>query len=247
MTAVIHIGPPKTASTSIQNSLLPQLGLPFLVKPEWARELASPDDFTVPEVPANAVVSDEYLGEFLRAPPEVVCARLARVFPAGGRIVHVHRDPVALFSFYYRQKIVNTAAGAEKLLRGGMTPVKTDANAFFDEHVGKRRESGTGFMVMADSRKVRATFAARFEVVEMDFERVRTDSRRFAAKFCEACGIPAGIEISQDNVTSADDLESWIARAPALVPADIIAFWREAFARPQLSESRLAVLRELKI
>jgi hypothetical protein len=91
---IFHIGPSKTASTSLQ-AIIPTLGRHYDIKPEWMRSLTrktivSKGDF--PQLPPGTTVSDEVTGDFVGLTPSVVSDRIFNIF---GRsiIVLVHRDP----------------------------------------------------------------------------------------------------------------------------------------------------------
>src|SRR4051812_10579020 len=105
MKPVLHIGPPKTATTSLQESVIPHLGRPYQVKPDWVRNLTDSPVFASPALlPPGVIISDERIGGFMKFSPDVIAARFAQVFKSA-QVIYVARDPVALFYSLYRQTL----------------------------------------------------------------------------------------------------------------------------------------------
>src|SRR5579872_5536853 len=101
MKPLIHIGPPKTGSTSLQKFLIPQLGRPFEIWPAWARALARKKTFDAPAaLPKNFILSGEGLGDFVIFPPTVIADRLSHVF-SDATVIWVHRNPLDHFYSWY--------------------------------------------------------------------------------------------------------------------------------------------------
>ena len=93
MQLTIHIGPSKTASTSLQ-AIMPLLGRPYVIGPDWARTLARAPGvlkFKSVTVPPGTIISDQGLGDFDFHPPRVIADRLSQGF---GRctVIYVIRD-----------------------------------------------------------------------------------------------------------------------------------------------------------
>src|SRR5579871_2943396 len=146
MTAVLHIGPPKTATTSLQESVIPHLGRPYQIKPDWVRSLIRNLQVQVPQdLPFNVIVSDESIGEFGYLPPTETSEKLRSVI-GGGRVIYSVRDPLEYFYSLYRQKLVNTVLIQDKTLglHGRYASPRT-ADSTFDVFLGFYRDGGRGF------------------------------------------------------------------------------------------------------
>lgn len=205
MSAVVHIGPGKTATTSIQSALLPRLGRPFQVKPAWSTALSKTPDFPRPDpLPADIIVSDEALGNFGGSPPDAVAERLAWMFPKGTTVIYCSREPVARFLSLYRQVQINHLGVMRDALRAGQLKVyePMSADATFDIIKRKYETSGTGFLATINEEKLRQTFEPNFHFVTVDFALLAQDEKAFVRSFCDACGCHTEIELPKDNASS---------------------------------------------
>lgn len=240
--SVVHIGPPKTATTSIQNSLLPRLGRPYLIKPDWIKALTKSDSFTAPKLPSNVVISDESLGEFNAAAPAIIAARLASLLP-DAIVIYVARDPVELFKSYYRQKILNTVSGLSGHIANGHVPPPMKAADYLNLMQKFYSRQGIGFFATIDIPALRAAFTSPFQFVVLDYALLAADQPAFVRSFCAACGVDAEFPIVQDNISSLQRLNKMLLNAPDEIPKDFLERWRADYEKPLLSTDQEAHLR----
>jgi hypothetical protein len=244
MAAVLHIGPPKTATTALQQFVIPNLGRPYEIKPVWGKLLTRSGKAKIPQLPADIIVSDESWGQFSWLPPAKVAARLAAVFP-GARIIYTRRDPVELFYSYYRQRVINLVREIENVLSSEgriLAPISADKE--FDRMLQLYREHGIGFFAMANPALVRASFEPHFGFELLEFSLLEQKPTEFVQMFCAACDSPWAGELGKTHVSSQDSLEEGLALLPYQIPADIFSRCREYYAAPRLSNDRTQLLRE---
>lgn len=228
MSVYVHIGPPKTATTSLQNSVIPYLGMPFEVHPPWTRSVARAPEVQFPvRTDQELIVSDEILGEFAAYPPDKVAARLAAIFPSAV-IILCQRDPLSLFYSYYRQRVVNDVSLRARAMPAYFepaTPVQFLARQWMEFC-----ETGRGFFAMSDIERVRAAFATRFIVRTVDFALLARRDGTFERSFAAACGRSFGGPMSWENASSAVALDEAVAKLPPETPARMIDLFRGIFA-----------------
>lgn len=229
MTVIIHIGPPKTATTSLQNSIVPRLGLSFEIKPEWARALAMAPETDVPRrTDENLIVSDEGLGGFAQCSPETIAGRLARVFRQA-TVVFCRRKPLDQFYSLYRQRLINSVGVQSRSASAGSLLSPVSPAQFLDGEWQAYCQAGIGFFASIDVTRVRAAFTRHFGFETVDFGLLSRDSRAFALAFASACGVAVGLEMSCENVMSADVLDAALAQLPASAPAGLYDLYRRLF------------------
>lgn len=236
---VVHIGPPKTASTSLQNSVLPHLGRPFFVKPEWTKALSRGEDFERPQLPRNAIISDEALGDFSILSPLQVAKRLAKAV-GKARVIYVQRDPLQQFYSLYRQALQNglsimglVAGNTEISSLRVLTP-----DEFFDQQRVRYKKTGAGFFAIINSMVLDAVFGRRFDFHMMDFELLEAAPQSFVAAFSALCGSEAAPCISRDNVSTFETIAQAIGEIPTPPSADIQNNLNELYAFSRLSPDR---------
>ncbi len=218
MSVTIHIGPPKTATTSLQNSVIPHLGVPFEIKPEWSRTLArAPVVDLSARTERHLIVSEEGLGDFTRLPPETVAERLARVF-ARGVVVFCVRDPCDQFYSLYRQRLINSASlqVQGRCPSDGLSLSPASPEEYLHLQWQEYRTRGLGFFASVDVDRIRAAFGRYFAVRTIDFGLLSHGTQGFVRAFTEACGLSAdaSLDLSCDNVTSAATLEAVLIQLP---------------------------------
>jgi hypothetical protein len=186
---IIHMGPPKTATTSLQDGVIPHLGRPYQIKPVWARDLARNPAFEPPRgVADDVIVSDELLGDFAMFPPQVIAGRLERVF-SDAVVVLTYRDPLELFYSLFRQRLINGVRGAAMIFaEKKYWPSPNGPNAVFDIELQRFREEGRGFFSMIRFKTNRDIFVKKFDVEVLDFDLLRKKPQTFAGAFAEICG-----------------------------------------------------------
>jgi hypothetical protein len=241
----LHIGPPKTATTSLQHDVIPLLNHPYLIKPKWGKDVAQRPTFEIPPQPDDLILSDEGLGEFIVLPPATVAGRLASVFP-GARVIFTRRDPVALFHSYYRQRIINLMHDARALGdRAGRYPGPVAANKEFDRSLKKFDVEGTGFFAMANTALVHRTFARYFDVVILEFALLQNDPAAYVRAFSEACGATFTGPVRTLNAASGDQFETALQALSDHAPQEIVEWFTEYYKAPGLTDDRIAMLRAL--
>lgn len=213
----------------MQNSIVPRLGLLFEIKLEWARTLAMAPEADVPRrTDENLIVSDEGLGGFAYCSPETIAERLARVFRQA-TVVFCRRKPVDQFYSLYRQRLINSVGVQARSAAAGLLLSPVSAAQFLDSEWRAYRQTGTGFFASIDVTRVRAAFTRHFGFEIVDFGLLSRDSRAFAMAFARACGAAVGLEMSCENVMSADVLDAALAQLPASVPAGLCDLYRRLF------------------
>lgn len=236
--AVLHIGPPKTATTSLQECVIPYLGKPFQIKPNWTRPVCRSKSFEVPELPPDIVVSDERLADFLVFSPHVIAERLAQIFK-NALVLFVRRNPLEHFYSVYRQALLNTASGFAT--NGVRRPIAADQ--FFDKELERFQNAGVGFFAMNNASELAEAFGQFFDIKMFDFDNLKLDSAAFVNEFAAAC---AGESIANPNLTHknqsdvkllASALHSVSDRSPALH-----FLYLEKYIGCQLSEDRAEFL-----
>ncbi len=173
MKPVLHIGPSKTASTSLQ-AIIPKLGRPFLIKPVWAKALCR--EPVAPQLMGGfregLILSAEILGDFEVFPAPVISQRLLDVF-GPSIVVFVHRDPEERLRSFHAQFLKNN-------------PGRTDTLEAFKAWMLKGLPRGLGFFAASDIAAVQKDFHQHdFRVV--DYALLKTDPQAFLRAFCEAC------------------------------------------------------------
>lgn len=184
---IVHIGPSKTASTSIQ-AIIPELGRPYLIKPAWGKALArDPVMPVIPALPDDCIVSDEALGDFDAMTPQSVSDRL---YFALGRcvVVFIHRA-------------INERLASVYAFQGHMRPHSKTFAQYRQMHERVYQKYGIGYYAAADLDLMRRSFAKHdFRVV--DFNLLQCSPTAFLAAFCGACGIsPPDLTIPHLNRT----------------------------------------------
>ena len=176
--AVLHIGPSKTASTSIQ-AIIPLLGRPYLIKPEWAKlvgqgPLSSKSKRL--DVPPEAIISCEQWGD-CEIRPRILAARFHVLFGPCTAVL-VHRDAEDRLASFYRFTHGKPWAHQYESLE-----------AFKAHHQELYTRSKRGLYATADLDLMRATYAELgHELKVVDFNLLRTAPRSFLEAFCRACG-----------------------------------------------------------
>lgn len=186
---VIHMGPPKTATTSLQDGVIPHLGRPYQIKPTWATYLARSPAFEPPrDVADDVIVSHESLGDFAMFPPQAIAGRLERVFD-DAVVVLTYRDPLELFYSLFRQRLINGVRGAATIYaERKYWPSPNAPDAFFDIELQRFRDEGRGFFSMIRFKATRDIFAKKFDVEVLDFDLLKRKPQIFADAFAEICG-----------------------------------------------------------
>jgi hypothetical protein len=236
MKVFIHLGPMKTATTSLQNSVIPHLGLPYEIRPAWTRALARADTFSGPLRPESAlIVSDELLGDFARFPPEIIADRLVTVF-RHATVLFGLRDPLELFYSLYRQRLINEIhLQADLIPRGKMFQPVTPAE-FLAAQWSECGERGAGFFAVVDINRVRAAFERHFCFKAIAFDQLAENSQAFAHAFAAACGQPFTSTMSWDNATTVAKLEVALTRLPDTAPDGLADRYRLFFTMPLAPE-----------
>jgi hypothetical protein len=232
MRVFIHLGPPKTATTSLQNSVIPHLGLPYEIRPDWTRRVARADIFSGAIRPeSDLIVSDELLGDFARFPPEVIADRLATVFRQA-TVLYAMRDPLELFYSLYRQRLINEIGLQAGLILRGKMFYPVNPAEFLAAQWSDCRERGAGFFATVDINRVRAAFERHFCFKTFDLDHLADDAQAFARSFAAACGQPFSATMSWDNETTVAKLETALAQLPASTPDGLADRYRHFFAMP---------------
>lgn len=183
MLPVVHIGPSKTASTTLQKQVLPFLGRPYKITPQWLRLLSRSPEFTPPEastVPDGMIFSAEMVGDFPGCPPAEVARRLMSVLGVC-RIVFVEREPIELFASLYQQYLVNN----QNLITRGYVPLTPDA--LFDHFHAEYVKNGTGIFATINVPAVEEAFYP-CEFVTIPYALLEDDGGAFGSAFALACG-----------------------------------------------------------
>lgn len=243
---MLHIGPPKTATTSLQESIIPFLGRPFQIKPAWVKDVSRKKAFRAAvDVPAGAIVSDERLGSFWTFPPTVIADRLSVLFEKS-TIIYTRRSPTELFYSFYRQVLMNSlalwpdVANAEQRLRAG------SADEFFNHTLTQFQRSGIGFFAMVDVPRVRAAFERYFKFEVIDFDLLKSAPAAFVEAFTVASGsTPTQAPIAHINRTASDTIGPRIESLRGVVPDDVLAEYDHAYHHSVLSPARAAILAKL--
>jgi len=229
MSVFIHIGPPKTATTSLQTSIIPHLGVPFAIKPGWARGLARDPGF----VPARShdqdlIVSEEMLGDFGAYPPQQLAARLASMF-GDATILFCVRDPLALFYSLYRQRLVNEIELQVEAFKKSWRYEPATPAQFLASRWAEFRRNGTGFFAIIDTDSVKSAFERHFTFRTYDFALLQKDPMAFAGAFAKLCDRPLSGILSWENQTTAAKLEEALAQLPPEAPDGLADRYRMFF------------------
>lgn len=229
MSVCIHIGPPKTATASLQKSIFPALGVPFENRPAWTRALARDPAFAMPpRDDSDLIVSDEMLGDFAAVSPERLAARLASIF-AKAKILFCVRDPLESFYSYYRQRVMTEIELQSQALRKGFRYEPVTPAQFLASQWAELGRSGSGFFATIDTARIKAAFERHFSFQTLNFALLRRDPDAFAASVIAACGGGGVAKISWENKTSAAKLEEALALLPAEAPAGLADRYRAFF------------------
>lgn len=191
---ILHLGPSKTASTSIQE-IIPLLGRPYLIKPKWAKALARLTEIDLPgrgDFPDDIILSDEGLGDFTYLPPLVIAKRLTTLF-GPSIIVYVHRESSERLYSLYQQALENG--------------VHYDSFEAFEAGQKEIYAMERGHFATQQLDALRAAFSVHdFRVVKFDV--LKRDPPAFLAEFCAACGLPApAVDFPHLNSTTVKDPE----------------------------------------
>jgi hypothetical protein len=188
MSVIVHIGPPKTGTTSLQSSIIPRLGLPYQIKPKWSYNLARQEHFETPEIIADHfIVSDETLGEYLIFSPQVICERLALIFKSA-TIVWVRRDPLKQFYSLYKQGLINTLL---KFGASGKVPSQSEImgpDRLFDVLKKQYLRGQSGFFASIDQKLNARAYERHFDFRVLNFDELERSPSAFVATFAEICG-----------------------------------------------------------
>lgn len=236
---VAHIGPPKTATTSLQNGIIPNLGRPFQIKPGWAKSLARDQVFVPPrDLPAGLVVSDEALGDFASLPPEVIATRLGEVFDAAV-VVMVERDPLEIFYSLYRQKLINGVSTAVKALAAtGKYFVPHSANQFFDDELRKFHKRACGFFALIQFKNTCAVFGRRFDVEVIEFDLLRAKPQAFVEAFSAICSCKTDIALPHENKAARTVMETELGGVSETLPDVLRARFLNLYTSSTLTSDR---------
>lgn len=239
MKPIVHIGPPKTGSTSIQETLLPKLGRPLEDRPQWTRDLTRSEVFQPPRHLTNdVIVSDEALGEFARIRPEAVLKRLRQVF-TDAIIVIVIRPTADLFLSYYKQQVVNSVPYVHSSLKDGKATIfPRTANDFFDFHKKNYEQHGIGFFAMTNFPQTISVFQQAYKVVTLPFRLLIDDPSEFSKQFAQACGSTETVAVQHLNKTVDDKLEDALQKVADTLPAKYVRSLTYLYNSPELSEDR---------
>ena len=245
MSPVLHVGPAKTATKSIQKYIIPNLGRPFQVKPAWAKTLARGEIFAPPATLSNdAIISDENLADFAVFAPAKIAERLAQV-ANGGLVLLITRDPLERFYSIYRQNFMNALAHIRdqpsKLGRARLLSI--DERFELDRRL--YNEHGIGFFKTEDHDEVEAAFRKYFDFVRLPYGLLRTNMPQFVAQFCKACDCaPLDITLGHENITSIDRLEDVLSHWPCPVAQPVLDALKRLYLEP-LSADRAEILMNL--
>ena len=242
---IIHIGPSKTATTSLQESVIPFLGRPYQVKPAWVHRVTRDEVFQYPELalPSDIVVSDERLGTFVRHPPEVVAERLAAMFP-DAVILYVLRNPIELFYSVYRQGLVNFVDLTR--LYGDKSNVPATADYFFKSEWARYHRYGVGFFSMLNLKKIQRAFGRFFTVETIEFGLLKDSPQAFVAAFTRACGNEMNLPLPRENRADREVMENALAMLSTAAPQSVHERCREYYEFSRLSPAREDFLRRWK-
>lgn len=241
--AVIHIGPPKTATTSLQDSVIPLLGRPFQIKPLWARAVSRRSQFPAyVDVPSGAIVSDEGLGSFWKFSPTVIADRLSVLFEKS-TVIYTRRDPTEMFYSFYRQTLMNNLAIQRVVTATKGKPLQpVSADAFFDYSSTALREFGTGFFAVIDVPAVQTAFERYFKFEIIDFGLLRSAPDAFVESFAVASrSSRARAPIAHVNRTATDIIRPVVERLRGAVPDDILDQYDHDYHHSVLSPKRAAI------
>lgn len=236
---VVHIGPPKTATTALQEGVIPRLDRPFQIKPQWANDLARKPAFEHPApLPANIIISDEALGDFSGFVPQVIVERLAQVFTEA-RIIFVERDPVDLFYSFYRQRLVNGAVMSTKyLMTKGTVFIADTIDGFFDTEFERFKTRGVGVFAMVASKVNQALFAKRFDVHAIKFDLLQSAPKAFVKAFVDLCGGGPELELPIANQSGSSVIEAALAQSPFQAQPKICQRFRDYYSASLLTPDR---------
>ena len=236
---MLHAGPAKTATKSIQKYLVPSLGRPFQVKPAWTKAVARGREFTPPApLPAGSIISDENLADFAVLPPTHVAERLARITD-GGVVVIVARSPVERFYSLYRQNFINALVGVRAqptwLDRARLLTI----NERFELDRRLFTERGIGFFKVEDHDDVETAFRKYFDFVRLPYALLGTDPARFVAQFCKACGAaPLDIPLGAENVGSVERVDALLNAWPCPIAESLKESLRTLYLEPLSARQR---------
>jgi hypothetical protein len=231
---VIHIGPPKTASTTIQSAIIPQLGRPYAIKTPWTSALAEGRIENIPALPDNIVVSDERLGQFRDLAPAEIARSLAQVFPHA-RIIHIARETVDLFYSFYRQSLINNVAIAMRPAGKAKLIYPATADGFFEASSHQFARSGCGFIAMIRNADIAEAFQRRFDFQSLPFEMLMSEPRRFARTFAHLCGCDLEVDLPSQNASDVGAFETYLKQAADRMPSDLINVYRDYYESSLLS------------
>jgi hypothetical protein len=234
----LHIGPPKTASTTVQEFIIPHLGRPYLIKPEWGKLLTRVVDFQQPPLASDIILSDEEFGRFLFNTPGAIAARLATVVP-DATVIYVRRDARDLFRSFYRQSLVNNLTKIAAIHEAGLPIKPLSPDEYFDLALATYRERLIGVFAMANWAKVRNAFAKHFAFTVLDYAQLRKSPQDFAAAFADACGCPTPtIDVGKANLSTPERIEDAIAAVTIPIDPQVLDLYRSYYVDYRLSPDR---------
>lgn len=177
MRPVIHIGPSKTASKSIQ-WLIPQMQVPHLIKPDWIKTLCRAPSISIspiPGVPDQLIVSAEVVGDFGAQPPKEVSNRLHQAF-GPSTVIYVWREPEERCKSAWKQYLKNSPE---------------NPRTFDNFREWQLSAAPHGMGIFGNTREsLHAAFTEHtFRIVEFDL--LKTNPNAFRDAFCKACGVSA--------------------------------------------------------
>jgi hypothetical protein len=191
MRTVIHIGPSKTASTSLQ-AVIPQLGRPYTIKPSWVKHLCNPRYLLTGSVVAKAkghIYSDEVLGDFEHISPQLLSDRLMDFF-GPSIIIYVNRDSKDRLDSYYKiQQDFYARLKEEVAAKGWQSPSELTMERFLASQQRLYETMGVGFFAASNIVGLRHAFQ-RHDFRIINYALVKTDPNAFLNAFCEACEAP---------------------------------------------------------
>lgn len=237
---IVHIGPPKTASTTLQEIVIPHLGRPFQIKPEWTKLLVRVPEIVLPDrqLEPDIIISDEALGEFLAFPPEIVSQKISHVIP-GAKILFIERSPLELFYSLYRQRLVNMAYGLAK--DPALNPKPADR--FFQIQEQEHIQFGAGFFSMISVHRIKKAFEKFFEYQSIQYGLLAKSPRQFVAEFAAACGTSLDVELPKLNQASKTAIEQAL-EGLKMIPEDRKKLFVDLYENSRLSPERETIIRE---
>jgi len=240
---IIHIGPPKTASTSLQTAVIPKLDRPYQIGPDWCQALMRGEPYQAPPPLPDLIVSSESLGGFSVLPPGAIAERLAETFKTG-RVIFVRRQAIELCYSLYRQRLINFAANLGTFFAAGGTPRRAvTIDNYFDSALATYKSSGIEYFAVISTERIRAAFEPHFEFKVIEYDLIKDEPAALARAFSEACGAPVDVELPPENKSYYGRMETILAAAPPEVPRAIVNQTMDYYVSSRLSRDREDFLR----